>query len=200
MCGFLVSFGKWAISHMVTTVFVLLHVLISVIYFIVHLSKTDATSISLNADISAPWNLLADSLDNLPFTILIALLLSGVEKSVGSFNYCFEMIFVFSFFFLFRQFFIPQPAGATFLVYTPFFTFILNHKPYYYFKIKSLSFTDTFFYSFLFIQYVLYDISPHLIDLAINIIALISWKIVVLLFHLCCGRNQRTNNENQQEI
>ena len=204
MLEFLSTLYKWMISHIVTSTFIVIHIVSSVILYIISQTQflkqnlnTSAHS-AFNFDVQEPWNIIADSIEVLPFTVLLAILFSGVEASVGSMKYCFQIVFTVSLVFLARQFFSPQPAGPTYIVFSPFFTFIIHHKPLYYFKIKSFAFTDSLLYILLFVQYILYDISPHLIDFVINLIALILWKIIVLVFDFCFNHGRRNHRDQER--
>ena len=186
-----------------TLAIVALHILASLFFYIKlqiqflnnHFSTSTLAAYAF--EVPDEWKHIADSIEVVPFTVLLALLFSGVEKSVGSVQYMCQTIFTMALVIFIREFFSPMPSGATYLVYMPFFTFILNHKPLYYFKIKSFSFTDTLLYVLLFIQYILYDISPHLIDFAINLFALVIWKVIVFIFHLCFGHRRRHHHERR---
>lgn len=181
-------------NHPVNFSFILLHSIASVSYYYVRSMTVSASGKEINHySIPKVWNLIAGDVETLPFTVIFAILLAGVEKSIGSINYLIEIIFCLPFIALARQFFSPQPTGATYLVFIPFFTFIVHHKPYYFFKIKTFEFTDSLFYSIALIEYILFDIAPHMIDLVATLFALGLWKVVVMIAKLCCIR--RRNNE-----
>ncbi|OHT07807.1 hypothetical protein TRFO_23842 [Tritrichomonas foetus] len=192
MNEFIQSILEWATAHRATSVFIVTHLLLSIIFSFIRFTNQTLNNI-INLFICDDFSLVA-------VNILFSILFSGIEASIGTSHYSFWLVWSFSFLFCFRSFFkLNESMGPTPLVFSVFLCFVFIHRPVYYFKLFKFHFSDTFLYSIGVIQYILYDPIGHLIDAGICAVANIIWKIVNLILFQN-ERNDQIENEIEDEI
>ena len=174
------SFCLWLSKHIVTTILI-----ISVMCFtFVNTFFKQYTEIFFNY--FSFFN--CSDFSCLSWFILLQLLMSGLEVSVGSFKYFIWLFFNAFLICIFRLFLNINTKDCYFFIYSQFIPFLMIHKPYYYMKIKKLSFTDSLFYFISMVQTMF--LCQNLLDIPIVLIGNIVFKFLLKLFK-CCDRPPR---------
>ena len=171
------SFCLWLSKHIVTTLIIISVILFTLLYYYLNQYTRelfDQFSFFICSDFSY-----------LGWFIIWQILLSGLEVTVGSLKYSLWIFFNAFLIIISRIFLLTETYGCAYILYTQFISFLLIHKPYLYFKIKKLQFTDTHFYFIGMIQ-TLY-LCRSFLDIPTVMIGNILFKLLLKVFS-CCQR------------
>jgi len=116
---------------------------------------------------------------------IMLIIVSNVEKMIGSKNFCVWMIWSGFFLASMRNFLIPKPTGPSFIVFCNFFTLINRKKSTYYFKIKQMRFSETHLLCIFFLQFISYDFGNRIADMLICLISNLIWKALIKIIQIC---------------
>lgn len=175
-----VIFGplNWISKHIVT--FIILIILTISTIGVIYLHKYGRYYIQLYSILLPFVSLYGSNLNVFGAVFIMILLFSGIEVSIGSFKYAF-WIFMISLIILIYRFLASQfNFGIYYLIYAEFITFLNNHKPAYYFKIRDIRFTDTLLYSIASVQFI--AITHQFDELLIVLFFNAFYKLIMKLF------------------
>ena len=199
----------WCKKHIVTTCFIVIHFILSIIFLFIPVRSSifqSAINVFMTQDLSVSV-----------LNIMFSLLFSGIEISIGSFQYGLWLLWSACFLFCFRNFILSLISfsisktdtklmvGPTYAVFSVYLTFVFVHRPIICFKVcERFKFTDTFLYSIAVFQYILYKIPDHFYDFLLCCISNIVWKIMNLIFSYieirCQQEAHETENVNDERV
>lgn len=180
----------WFKNHPVSSSILMMLVFIMLFSFIIDISYSRFQTV---VDLMRPEN----GVDITAYAIFV-LLFSGVEKSLGSFNYAMWMIWSAVYLLCIRNLQNSHSKGPSFLIICPFFTFIYMHTPDYYFKIKSLKFSDKILYIIAVFQFVFFEYPDGLMDFGVCLVSNLIWHVVMFIARKRRPANQ-THPQNQTQ-
>jgi hypothetical protein len=179
---------RWFLGHWVTYSFIVFHVLVSLLFH--YFAPSNPYVTAFLGTFGAP------SSHFVAFHIIFSLLFRGVEVSIGSFEYLQWLLWSAASQFLFRQICHFALIGPSFLVFCPFVTFYIVHRPYLYFRLFRFRFKDSLLYSIAVCQYIANDVKQLPFDLLGCLVSNLLWKYVIGFWR----RLRRTQNPGAEAM
>jgi hypothetical protein len=162
------------LSYWVTYSFIILHILVSLI--LIYFEPSDGY-------IGAFVRTFGSSASHfVGFHIIFSLLFRGVEVSIGSFEYIQWLLWSAAFQFVFRQICHLPLIGPSFIVFCPFVTFYVIHRPYLYFRFWRFHCKDTLLYSVAVAQYAVNDITQLPVEFLGCLASNLIWRVLIAVW------------------